>query len=162
MLSFLSWMDLLLIFLFISVGFLLSREKNGKNIIILYLIGLFFSEVINFLLKEWIKEPRPHSNSGYKDYGMPSNHAQTAFYIIGYYLLTIIYNFYNYKIETIIEKINKNLILFSLIVIAFAVSCGRLYYRYHTLNQIIIGSIIGLMLGFIFAFISFFVFPKND
>lgn len=141
MLSFLFWMDILLIILFILCGFLLSRETNG---IILYFIGLFFSQVLNFFLKEWIKEPRPNPNSGYYDYGMPSNHSQTAFYSIG--CLFAVY-YYKNK-ETTIKKDEKILITTILITIALAIVWGRVYYQYHTLKQVLIGSIIGFLIGF--------------
>jgi membrane-associated phospholipid phosphatase len=119
---------------------------NKQNLLFYYLIGFFINVILNVVLKGFFKQPRPSDDpklfkislktgneSIFKDkipfniYGMPSGHAQTTFY-------NTIFIWFALK--------NKNVFilycLFSLFVIY-----QRIYFSYHTVIQVIAGSLIG-------------------
>jgi len=92
-------------------------------------------------------------------YGMPSGHSQLSWCIVTYLLLHI----YN-KQDSLLKDFTKNnklrkmyLIIISLILITFAtfVSYSRVYVEYcHTLQQVIVGGIIGIIFGFVIYYVQ--------
>jgi len=110
----------------------------------LYLKYLFIGGVINLILKHIIREPRPMDMNrfglGYK-YGMPSGHTQFIVFNINI-LLYLLYSI----------GLKKNILLWAIIVGFFTIiitGYHRVYFGYHTLNQTLIGGIIGLILSLI-------------
>lgn len=85
------------------------------------LILLLVNIVINIVLKEIIQELRPNCPSC--SLGMPSGHAQLAFFLAGY---------------------SENPLMF---VLASLIAISRVIFGYHTVNQVIVGSIIGYLLS---------------
>lgn len=137
----------ILIFLILLYSFLYSFSFIN---VIYYILGLLFIYLSNNLLKYYIKEPRPRNqkkifnfekkyyNSHYtQKYGMPSGHSQLIWFNVIY-----------------IGCILKNLYFFILsLALALNTMRQRYVYRNHTMNQIIIGSILGICIGYIFYFI---------
>ena len=109
---------------------------NKHNLIVYYVIGLFFNSLLNYILKGIIKQPRPLENEklinlalnngrffSYDIYGMPSGHAQSSLYstifiwlvfknkniLILYLLLTLltIYNRINTQRHTMLQYFLK-------------------------------------------------------
>jgi membrane-associated phospholipid phosphatase len=130
---------------------LLLRNKNYY--FIYYLIGYVFNILLNQLLKILFKQPRPSVNKHTFDLaikqmkninsytnlisydavlGMPSGHTQGVFYSFVYILL--VYS----------TKPLSNLILFYYLSILFITIIQRVYYQFHSINQIIVGAIIGI------------------
>lgn len=124
----------------------------NHTMLVYYLCGFFVNIILNIILKIIIKDPRPsvdkssfflalkrNSNLIKIDMlGMPSGHAQSVVYstIFIFLVLRQWIPFYLFiSLVTIYQRVN---------------------YRYHTILQVIIGSIIGS----IFAYMVFFL-AKN-
>jgi membrane-associated phospholipid phosphatase len=122
-----------------------------------YAIGFFLNILLNFILKVIIKEPRPSVDKktfdlalkymrdkdyrnalSYDVFGMPSGHAQGAFYS------TLFIWF--------VEK-NMNLTLFYLFV-SLITLYQRVEYKFHTVLQVILGSLIGTIIGSLVYFMA--------
>ena len=94
-----------------------------------------------------------------KTYGMPSGHSQLSWCVVTYLLLHI----YS-KRDSLLKDFTKNnklrkmyLIIISLILITFAtlVSYSRVYVEHcHTLQQVIVGGIIGIIFGFVIYYLQ--------
>jgi membrane-associated phospholipid phosphatase len=121
------------IFLFYIVIYSLwDRQKY----VLLYVFCFFINTIINKFLKIIFKQPRPDnpipfsSIEKYKNeemFGMPSGHAQSAFFSI----------FYLYNLNHSIPLLFSNLFVASLTLYQ------RLKYRRHTIEQLVAGSFIG-------------------
>jgi membrane-associated phospholipid phosphatase len=122
----------------------------NKNLLFFYYtIGVFLNSLLNIILKGIIQEPRPLLDSKnlsimklhkkeylfqngipFDIYGMPSGHAQSAFF-------STIFIYLSFK------KINYIYIILTLI------TCyNRIAYNYHSISQVIVGSFIGLSFGY--------------
>jgi membrane-associated phospholipid phosphatase len=121
-----------IILFFIVFYFLWNRPKYLQ----LYIICFFINTMLNKCLKLIFREPRPDNPiefakfEKYKNeeqYGMPSGHAQSAFFSIIY-----LYNLH--------ESI-------SLLLATLFIGCITLFqrwkYRRHTIQQLIVGSAVG-------------------
>jgi len=104
--------------------------------IILYIINYY---LILFLQKTW-KDPRPLNGIQFMEYefhnseayGMPSGHCQTVFFsLVFFYMVT-----------------RSIPLLLIMLFIAMCTIVQRLFYRKHTLMQVIVGAIIGIILGY--------------
>ena len=83
-----------------------------------------------------------------KSYGMPSGHSQTAVLFAVYFILDILYgNLGEYK-----TKNEKMIGVTGLSIITFAVLFSRLKFGCHTLQQIIVGTIIGALIAGVYFF----------
>jgi membrane-associated phospholipid phosphatase len=117
-----------------------------KNLFFYFNVGLIANSILNTILKGVIQEPRPmfdakkiklaasHAKSYFFQngipfdiYGMPSGHAQAVFFMTVFIHLAIKHNNMSYVY-----------LLFSLLV-----CYQRVTFDYHSIAQIIIGSIIG-------------------
>lgn len=115
--------------------------KFHNKYVLLYIICQFFNVVLNFILKNLLKDPRPDNEEKFIDiqrlnidkYGMPSGHAQTAWYNIGIIML----------IDT----------PFYIKILSIIIACLTIYQRYifnnHTILQLAVGTVIGLLVAFI-------------
>lgn len=132
------------IMIFTSFGLLFSKPR----MLFYFIIGIFLSFIGNMSLKGIIKQPRPefdtksfnialNTNSmryifGYDIYGMPSGHAQMAFFI-----------------TTFLYLVTRNIwIAFSLLLLSFIIMCQRVVYNRHTILQVLVGSVVGILFGF--------------
>ena len=130
---------------------------NKQNLLFYYLIGFFINAVLNIVLKGIIKQPRPSDDPKlfkialktgneaifknkipFDIYGMPSGHAQSSFY-------STIFIWVALKNKTIFALY----FLFTLCII-----CHRVYFSYHTILQVIVGSFIGSGFAYLMYFIS--------
>ena len=95
-------------------------------------------------LSEDIKEQKKLS----KSYGMPSGHSQNAWFFTSYLFMLILNNEnYKYKIPSLIF----------LPLLSSYISYSRVFLNCHTVQQVIIGGIIGSILGS-----GFYFFTKNS
>lgn len=120
-----------------------------------YTIGIFANAILNLTLKGIIGQPRPSEVKFTKDFengkrdrfvfkngmprdrfGMPSGHAESTMFSS-----VFIYGF------------NKKIFPFYL-VISFITMCQRVYYKYHTIPQVIIGAIVGILFGIIYKMLK--------
>jgi membrane-associated phospholipid phosphatase len=74
-------------------------------------------------------------------FGMPSGHAQSAFFSTIYIYLAL-------------KDVNITLIYFALSIL---ICVQRVYSNYHSVSQVLIGSIVGILL----AYFVFFIFKSK-
>ncbi len=131
------------IILFISSIFLLQNRINYLKI---YIFGLILNSILNIIIKNIIKEPRPDKNSRILEiavankqivdldkFGMPSGHAQDG----GFNLVFITLVF------------NNSFITGLYLIITFLTLFQRYKYSNHTVLQLIVGLIIGIGFGYL-------------
>ena len=104
-----------------------------------FFAGLIASHEFAKVLKKVIKQPRPHG-APLSSYGMPSDHSQfvafTAIYLVQVLLAR--------------QGTRKSALILSTLSMAFtcvAVFYSRLYLRAHTLEQVLVGALLGLITG---------------
>ena len=127
---------------------ILLFSKNYLAFTFIYIIGVIINTYLNTFLKLIIRHPRPIENTLYNNnqalfstsktkadvFGMPSGHAQSvAFTTIFLYLVNP----------------NRNVLLFCLII-SLCTVFQRYIKKMHTINQLIIGYVIGLLVGWMF------------
>jgi len=103
---------------------------------LLSIYAIVFGIGLSMLLKSVIKDPRPNKIN---EYGMPSTHSQT-------YMLMCVYLYYKgFRIQSI------TVLLLWLITFYYKVECGD-----HSVEQYIIGGILGLVLGLLLEHLKIF------
>ena len=136
------------ILFFITLYFL----WNKQHLLYFYIVGYILNIVLNIILKIIFKHPRPSDdeklfnialknakqiifkNVPYWDiYGMPSGHAQSVFYSTIYIYLSL-------------KNIYITLFYF---IFSLLVCFQRVYFKFHSLDQILVGSIIGSTFSYI-------------
>lgn len=126
---------------------------NKKTLYYYYIFGLIVNNILNMYLKLLIREPRPqplkNTNTThayqylthFNNYGMPSGHAQNAFFSTLYVWLAC-----------------KNIKLtLGYVFITLITLYQRVQYNMHTVSQVAVGSIIGTLMGAL----SFMFFKKK-
>ena len=117
-----------------------------ETLLFYFILGATINIALNFFLKGVFKEPRPTGNQqiiqlainngkrmGSQVYGMPSGHAQSAFYCATFIFLSL----KNWKITACY-------VIFSLLI------CYQRYiYKEHTLWQLFVGSLVGVVMSYI-------------
>lgn len=133
----------------ILLSFYLLWDKH--NLFFYYTVGLLVNSILNLILKGLIQEPRPefnkknislarlHANDSFYQkgipfdiYGMPSGHAQAS-------LFSAVFIYLSLK--------HRNLLYFYLIF-SLIICYERVATNYHTILQVIIGSITGALFGY--------------
>jgi membrane-associated phospholipid phosphatase len=136
---------------FILIVSTLILLKGKTTLLTYYIFGYILNIGLNIILKSFIQQPRPSEDLhifnasiahgkrlGFDVYGMPSGHAQNAFYSVAF----IFFALGNPIITTIYTAIALN------------TDYQRVKYKNHTVFQVICGSIIGAFMGSIFFFSS--------
>ena len=124
--------------------------RNNNTLLYYYIIGVSLSELINMLLKILIKEDRPKNDKSNDDksnddksnelssniqkYGMPSGHAQS----VSFSTMFIYLSLHNIYLTSIF------------IIISFIAVFQRVYLKFHTLKQVIVGILVGSFLSYLF------------
>ena len=139
---------------------------NNNTLLYYYIIGVSLNELINILLKILIKQDRPNTkknnNTNEKDnendnnksditdianndknkllssnvqmYGMPSGHAQSVSFSTMFIYLSL-----------------HNIYLTSFFIIISSISIfQRVYLKFHTIEQVIVGVLVGSFLSYLF------------
>lgn len=78
--------------------FIFAFEKRKTFLIFLkfffkitFFLGTLFNEILNMILKYWIKQPRPvFRTEMYSEYGMPSSHSQFMCFFASYVILFVL------------------------------------------------------------------------
>ena len=131
--------------------------RNKEILLYYYNIGFFIDTILNIILKGIFQQPRPSEdikqfnlalNSGkrfiFKDgvpfdiFGMPSGHAQSS-------LFSTIFVYFSLK---------KTNVLYLYLLLSVVTVSQRVVYKFHTLLQVLIGSIIGALLGYYIYYLS--------
>lgn len=112
------------------------------------------SEIMNYALKYALKHPRPANGApsgGLFEgrYGMPSQHCHCFAYLVTV-VLALVFHYYRHQIS----PMKKALVLaISLICLALQV-IGRVYLRFHTLDQCLVGVSLGVSSAIMFYIIG--------
>lgn len=161
---------------FLPVLIIISSFSFGLiffNIKGLIFAGLaLLCNIINFLFKNYFFKPiyyymqksslpiiglgeRPHNHprldmlenyfSEALSFGMPSGHSQSILFFATFWIMYILLEFNDKKSNN--DIIYKCCSIIYLMIISIVVMYNRYYFRYHTIEQIIIGGIIGIGLG---------------
>ncbi len=142
--------------------------------------------IINFILKNYFFKPiyysmqrsklpiiglgeRPHDhprldmlenyNSEAISFGMPAGHSQSILFFATFWIMYILIEFKE-------KKKNKDIIykccsIIYLMIISLIVMYNRYYFRYHTIEQIVVGGIIGIGLGVLAFYLCRSIFLTN-
>jgi membrane-associated phospholipid phosphatase len=136
----------------ITIILLWKQNKYLYGYLIFYIISVF----INILLKSLIREPRPtdgknimdfekNAYEGIQEFGMPSGHAQSCFYSMTYLYLV---------------KDAPKWVIMELFIASLTIYQRWSYHR-HTIQQLMVGSIIGLFIGwFSVTFINIYLITQ--
>lgn len=119
---------------------------DNKNLFFYYTVGIFANSILNLIFKGIIQEPRPmfdnkkvrllrtHGKEAFYQngipfdiFGMPSGHAQTSLFSTVFVYLAL----------------KKTNILYIYIPLTLLTCYQRVKFEYHTVSQIIVGSITG-------------------
>ncbi|XP_031640068.1 dolichyldiphosphatase 1-like [Contarinia nasturtii] len=117
---------------------------------IAFFIGTLVNEVSNIILKHWIREPRPINRVHIgTEFGMPSSHSQFIWFFSTYVTLFIFIRLHHINNNTLLplERAGRLLVLVSCWCLTALVCLSRTYLQYHTWNQVIVGSLIGIITG---------------
>ncbi|KAI4223269.1 MAG: hypothetical protein L6R36_005560 [Xanthoria steineri] len=119
-----------------------SREVE----IFLMFAGQMGCEVLNFLLKRMIKGERPPRIKS-KGYGMPSSHAQFVAFFSVYLTLFLLFRHKPHPSDTHTPTTLAERLLLAAwsFVFAATVCASRVYLQYHTVNQVLVGSLVGAL-----------------
>lgn len=112
---------------------------NEIKIIFVFLVGYYLNIIINKILKKYINDKRPFIKP--IENRMPSGHSQLMFYIFGF-----IY-FISYSKKIYISNINYLLLIYSFFIMNTIYNSIK--YNYHTVDQVIIGGILGLFISYL-------------
>ena len=135
------------VILFVITMFLLRFKTN---LLVYYCVGMLFNVIINALLKVIIQQPRPIENPKlfnsmlqynrshrlyyqipYDRFGMPSGHTGSVFYSTMFVHLAL-------------RDIRTTLFY---LVISLLTLFQRVNNLYHSIPQVIVGSIVGILVG---------------
>ncbi|SCU83311.1 LADA_0C10704g1_1 [Lachancea dasiensis] len=132
------------ILIFYFSWFVSSRELEA----VVIAGGQVVNELLNNVLKNIIKEPRPvvlssefQANSIRSEYGMPSAHSQFMGFFLIYWSLTLVLKWEG------IGKIRKFFTVAIMSAVAAMVAFSRVYLGYHSLAQVSVGLALGGLLG---------------
>jgi len=125
---------------------------NHKNLFFYYNVGLIANAILNTILKGIIQEPRPlldgkkiklmtnhakeyffQNGIPFDIYGMPSGHAQMAFFTSVFIYLSIKHTNF----------------LYLYIIISLFICYQRIKIQYHSMSQIVVGAIVGSGFGYL-------------
>lgn len=130
----------------ILLGTSIIKLRTQQPYLVGYLLFFIINVLVNKILKSIIKQPRPsngksiinESYDGADIYGMPSAHAQSVFYS-----MTFLY----------LVKKDYLLLLFESFV-SFLTLYQRWSYKRHTIEQLGVGSIVGLVIAYIGIYLT--------
>jgi len=120
-------------------------------------LGVICNHGINHFLKQFFKEPRPVlRETVFEEYGMPSNHSQYMWFVCFYLVLFVKYRLrlLNTKGEIIWKLIAGVLSLASAGIMAYS----RVYLGYHTVPQVVWGSVVGAVFALVWFLITQILF----
>jgi len=122
---------------FLSIGLLMGLSQE-KHLLLFYVIGYLANELLNRVLKPILKDPRPVPLSPTDKYGMPSGHAQLAAFSLVFMTLVLQEKHYGWSIFLLLS------------LLTLATMTQRVITKAHSLEQVIVGGLLGGVLGYIF------------
>ena len=131
---------------FLSIGLLIFLQE--KHLLLFYIVGFIGNELLNRVLKPILKDPRPVPLSSTDIYGMPSGHSQLAVYSLVFMAL-------------VLQEKRYGTIILLFLGLTVATMAQRVAIKAHSLEQVIIGGLLGGVLGYIFHGLSQKIDKKN-
>ncbi|KAG0054824.1 hypothetical protein BGZ83_010386 [Gryganskiella cystojenkinii] len=117
---------------------------NGRDIkVALMLAGQLLNELLNLMLKRFVRQARPTGFLG-DGYGMPSSHSQFMTYFATYVVILM------YRRELAPGSILPHIFANGAVVWAFLVIYSRVHLYYHTWQQVSVGAICGIAFAFFY------------
>jgi len=105
-------------------------------------VGIIVNHLLNHILKRFFAQPRPVSRDViYEEYGMPSNHSQYMWFFCVY--LVVFVQLRLHHIGYTGETLWKLMVSLSSLCFATVMAYSRVYLQYHTVPQVVWGSIVG-------------------
>lgn len=92
-------------------------------------------------------------------FGMPSGHSQSVLFFATFWIMYILIEFKDKKSNN--DIIYKCSSIIYLMIVSIVVMYNRYYYRYHTIEQIMVGGVIGIGLGVLAFYLCRCVFLTN-
>ena len=130
---------------------------NNDNLFFYYIVGIFSNSILNLILKGLIQQPRPGEDITkfnlalthgkrflFKDgiphdiFGMPSGHSQSSLFSTVFVYLSL----------------RKNNLLYIYLTISLLTITQRVVYDYHTILQVIAGSLVGASFGYFVYYLA--------
>jgi membrane-associated phospholipid phosphatase len=120
---------------------------STKTYLIFYVVGFLLNIVVNNILKQIIKQPRPkgdldifdpskkhnYSHNPIQVYGMPSGHSQMVLFSTTYIYLVL-----------------KNIpITLFYLLLTLNTLVQRIRYKNHTIMQVVVGSLVGALVAYL-------------
>ena len=134
------------IFILVMLGTIVIVRRDIQTCF--SILGLMITVIINIALKHSIQELRPtqlgrdaHDTIVQSEFGMPSNHAQFVFHFAIFY--SMLFLFRSWSLPFAYRLVYS----FMLLGFALVTSYSRYYLHYHTLNQVLVGCIVGTVTG---------------
>ena len=122
---------------------------------LVFLVGLLSSHEIAKIMKKICKHPRP-PGAFLTSYGMPSDHAMFMIFINTYVVLLLNSNYR-------LKKSSKVLTTGMLCSVSVLVGYSRIYLGVHSLDQIVVGNIMGLAFGYFwFSFSARYILASKS
>ncbi|XP_076293616.1 dolichyldiphosphatase 1 [Lasioglossum baleicum] len=126
---------------------------------ITFFSGIIINDFINFVLKHTIREARPmRRDSVFVEYGMPSMHAQFMWFFAAYTILFICVRLHHNNNSSVSERFWRIATIAACIIVSLLVTYSRVYLLYHSISQVLYGTLIGIILGVIWFLIMHVVF----
>lgn len=142
-LAFASLIPVLVLTAYVAI-FLVRRE----SIYLSAFAGQFITEVLNGMLKNHIKQPRPTDFLG-RGFGMPSSHAQFCGFFIAFWTLHLVAH-RPARRAPLAQRVD-NWVFVALVWLFGALTCySRYHLTYHTRAQVGVGAVLGAAIGFVF------------
>lgn len=134
------------------MGFLSIVLLQEKHLILFYVGGFIANELLNRVLKPIIQDPRPVPISPTNIYGMPSGHSQLA----GYSLVFI----------TLVLREKRSgyygAIILLFLGLTIATMAQRVVTQVHSIEQVIVGGLLGGVLGYTFHRFASSIFARKQ
>lgn len=132
-------------------------------------VGIFLNECLAQLLKHYLQQERPKScqRVDFCDtHGMPSSHAQLAFFNSAMSVLVLLRRWkhakkYGGEGEKAGVDVSSSVLSLMTVPIAVIVGYSRVELGYHTIEQVVAGAAIGLMFGSMWFLVTTRVFAKQ-
>lgn len=151
----LAWSSLLPIFIIVSFLTLIVFRRELHTMA--WFLGLLLNEVVNMIIKHSIKAPRPCSAEDksklYNKYGMPSSHAQFMGFMAIYSIFFAYIRLKVHVYEKFMDNIRQHFIALSAAGAALIVCYSRIYLHYHTVEQVLVGLLVGTITGSIWFYV---------
>ena len=115
--------------------------------------GALLTQIISTVLKKIIKEPRPQNDlivPGTQKYGMPSSHSCFMAFIAVFSLLFAIRRCQNLiGPNAFVIRMKRWLMPAVTTLSAIVCSYSRIHLEYHTIRQVVAGSVLGLFIAIV-------------